>query len=93
MAAAGRSSCRLSLFSTGEDRRLDPEQTHYAPLTASADQSMEKDFVQLPAKQVMLAMLGVMLAMFMAALGQTVVATAMPVIIADLGGFDRYICC
>ena len=51
---------------------------------------MEKDFVQLPAKQVMLAMLGVMLAMFMAALGQTVVATAMPVIIADLGGFDRY---
>ena len=54
---------------------------------------MEKDFVQLPAKQVMLAMLGVMLAMFMAALGQTVVATAMPVIIADLGGFDRYICC
>ena len=51
---------------------------------------MEKDFVQLPGKQVALAMLGVMLAMFMAALGQTVVATAMPVIIADLGGFDRY---
>ena len=51
---------------------------------------MGKDFVQLPRKQVALAMLGVMLAMFMAALGQTVVATAMPVIIADLGGFDRY---
>ena len=51
---------------------------------------MKKDFVQLPAKQVMLTMLGVMLAMFMAALGQTVVATAMPVIIADLGGFERY---
>ena len=51
---------------------------------------MKKDFVQLPTKQVMLTMLGVMLAMFMAALGQTVVATAMPVIIADLGGFERY---
>lgn len=51
---------------------------------------MAKDFVQLPRKQVMLALLGVMLAMFMAALGQTIVATAMPVIIADLGGFDRY---
>ncbi len=51
---------------------------------------MEKNFVQLPAKQVTLAMVGVMMAMFMAALGQTVVATAMPVIIADLGGFDRY---
>ena len=51
---------------------------------------MEKDFVQLPGKQIALTMLGVMLAMFMAALGQTVVATALPVIIADLGGFDRY---
>ena len=35
-------------------------------------------------------MTGAMLAMFLAALGQTVVATAMPRIIADLGGFDRY---
>ena len=32
----------------------------------------------------------VMLAMFLAALSQTVVATTMPLIIADLGGFDRY---
>ena len=35
-------------------------------------------------------MTGAMLAMFLAVLGQTVVATAMPRIIADLGGFDRY---
>ena len=35
-------------------------------------------------------MTGAMFAMFLAALGQTVVATAMPRIIADLGGFDRY---
>ena len=35
-------------------------------------------------------MTGAMLAMFLAVLGQTVVAPAMPRIIADLGGFDRY---
>ena len=35
-------------------------------------------------------MAGVMLGLFLAALDQTVVATAMPRIIADLGGFDRY---
>ena len=35
-------------------------------------------------------MAGVVLAMFLAALSQTVVATTMPLIIADLGGFDRY---
>ena len=32
----------------------------------------------------------VVLAMFLGALSQTVVATTMPLIIADLGGFDRY---
>ena len=32
----------------------------------------------------------VMLAMFLGALSQTVVATTMPLIVADLGGFDRY---
>lgn len=33
---------------------------------------------------------GVMLAMFLSIFSQTIVATAMPRIIADLGGFDRY---
>ena len=33
---------------------------------------------------------GLMLALFLAALDQTVVGTAMPRIIADLGGFDRF---
>ena len=33
----------------------------------------------------------VTLAMFLAALGQTTVATALPDIVADLGGFDRYV--
>ncbi len=35
-------------------------------------------------------MIGVLLAMFLASLDQTIVATAMPRIIADLGGFDRF---
>ncbi len=53
-------------------------------------QSVAQDFVPLPTRQLVLAMVGVMLTLFLAALDQTVVATAMPRIIADLGGFDRY---
>ncbi len=48
------------------------------------------DFVQLPKKQIILTMAGVLTALFLAALDQTIVGTAMPRIIADLGGFDRY---
>ena len=55
-----------------------------------ADQSVAQDFVQLPKRQIVLTMIGVLLAMFLASLDQTVVATAMPRIIADLGGFDRF---
>ena len=56
----------------------------------AANQSVAQDFVQLPTRQIVLTMLGVLLAMFLASLDQTVVATAMPRIIADLGGFDRF---
>ena len=56
----------------------------------AADQSMVRDFVPLPRRQLLLTLTGVMLAMFLAALSQTIVATAMPRIITDLGGFDRY---
>lgn len=48
------------------------------------------DFPRLPQRQVLLTMGGVMLALFLASLDQTIVGTAMPRIIADLGGFDRY---
>ncbi len=57
---------------------------------AIADQSVARDFVQMPRRQVVLTMIGVLLAMFLASLDQTIVATAMPRIIADLGGFDRF---
>ena len=54
------------------------------------DQAVARDFVQLPKRQIVLTMAGVLLAMFLASLDQTVVATSMPRIIADLGGFDRF---
>jgi len=44
----------------------------------------------LPRKQVILTLAGVMLAMFLSSLDQTVVGTAMPRIISDLGGFSQY---
>ena len=50
----------------------------------------EEEFHRLPKRQVMITMGGVMLALFLASLDQTVVGTAMPRMIADLGGFDRY---
>ncbi len=56
----------------------------------TADQSAANDFVPLPRRQLLLALTGVLSAMFLAALSQTIVATAMPRIITDLGGFDRY---
>lgn len=43
-----------------------------------------------PARHAAVALVCVVLAMFLSALSQTVVATTMPLIIADLGGFDRY---
>lgn len=44
----------------------------------------------LPRKQVFLTLAGVMLAMFLSSLDQTVVGTAMPRIISELGGFSQY---
>lgn len=44
----------------------------------------------LPRRDVVITMVGVMLAMFLSSLDQTIVGTAMPKIIADLGGFSHY---
>ena len=46
--------------------------------------------VQMPRNQLILVTVGVMLALLLAALDQTIVGTAMPRIIAELNGFDRY---
>lgn len=44
----------------------------------------------LPRRQVIMTFAGVLLAMFLGSLDQTIVGTAMPRIIADLGGFTHY---
>ena len=55
------------------------------------DSCLPGEFSRPPRRQVAISMTCVMLAMFLAALGQTTVATALPDIVADLGGFDRYV--
>ena len=44
----------------------------------------------LPRKQVSVTLAGVLLAMFLSSLDQTIVSTAMPRIVADLGGLNHY---
>ena len=44
----------------------------------------------LPRQQIVITLVGVMLAMFLGSLDQTIVGTAMPRIITDLGGFAHY---
>jgi len=44
----------------------------------------------LPRRQVMITLAGVLMAIFLSSLDQTIVSTAMPKIIADLGGFAHY---
>ncbi len=57
---------------------------------AAADVTQEADSDSMPRRQVVFTMGGLMLALFLGSLDQTVVSTAMPRIIADLGGFDRF---
>ena len=61
-----------------------------APSEQGAAAAAADEFIPLPRRQVVLTMAGVMLGMFLAALDQTVVSTALPRIVADLGGLDRF---
>lgn len=47
------------------------------------------DSAALPARNLKLVFLALMLGMFLAALDQTIVATALPAIVSDLGGIDQ----
>ena len=58
--------------------------------SAMAGPSMPRGFSELPQRQHRLAVASVILAMFLSVLSQTILATAMPAIVGDLGGFDRY---
>jgi multidrug resistance protein len=44
----------------------------------------------LPRRQVVITFTGVLLAIFLSAMDQTIVATALPAIVAELGGFTHY---
>ena len=57
---------------------------------AAPDPPDQADPEPLPRRHIVLTMGGLMLAMFLASLDQTIVSTAMPRIVADLGGFDRF---
>lgn len=46
--------------------------------------------LSLSRRQIVVTLAGVMLALFLSALDQTIVSTAMPRIVADLGGFEHY---
>jgi EmrB/QacA subfamily drug resistance transporter len=48
------------------------------------------DFRSLPRQKVFITFAGVLLAIFISTLDQTIVATAMPKIVSDLGGFSHY---
>jgi EmrB/QacA subfamily drug resistance transporter len=56
----------------------------------AAQAAAAQGYQSLDRSKVLVTLGGVMLAMFLGSLDQTVVGTAMPRIIADLGGFDRY---
>jgi EmrB/QacA subfamily drug resistance transporter len=51
---------------------------------------VREDGYLLPRRQTLLAMSGVLLGMLLAALNQTIVATALPRIVGDLGGVEHY---
>ncbi len=60
------------------------------PNNAPSGMSVEAIYESMPRRQVLITMSCAMVGLFLAALDQTVVSTAMPRIISDLGGFERY---
>ncbi len=76
--------------SRGRRAAMDESLSSGAAQESDAVTVMAGDFAPPPRRQVTLSLVCVGLAMFLAALSQTVVATIMAPIVADLGGFDRY---
>ncbi len=59
-------------------------------MAGSATVSQFESFDQLRGKQVVIAMAGVLLGLLLSALDGTIVGTALPRIITDLGGLEHY---
>ncbi len=62
----------------------------HLPSSDAISDAVPLGFHNLPRRQVFITLGGVLLAMFLSALDQTVVGTALPQIIADLKGFEHY---
>src|SRR6184192_4243511 len=58
--------------------------------TSSQARAVSREQPRYSQRETLLTMIGVLLVMLLASLDQTIVSTAMPRIIADLQGFDRY---
>src|SRR5512136_2220607 len=61
-----------------------------APSSGETPAAGAQGFHNLPRRQVFITLGGVMMAMFLSSLDQTIVGTALPRIIADLKGFEHY---
>jgi EmrB/QacA subfamily drug resistance transporter len=57
---------------------------------ATLDEATERDRPALPRRQILLLMVGLMTGMLLAALDQTIVGTALPTIVGELGGIAHY---
>ena len=67
-------------------------QSDVAVLTSDQSSKVVEDYEQprFSQRETLLTMFGVLMVMLLASLDQTIVSTAMPRVIADLHGFDRY---
>jgi EmrB/QacA subfamily drug resistance transporter len=67
-------------------------QSDVAVLTSEQSGNVVEDYEQprFSQRETLLTMFGVLMVMLLASLDQTIVSTAMPRVIADLHGFDRY---
>ena len=87
MSSAERCEPAATLFAETKDR-MDSTPTDEKPHKKSP--SEVSSLAQLPWSRVIVSVLGMLLAMLMAVLDQTIVATALPRVAADLQGFDQF---
>jgi EmrB/QacA subfamily drug resistance transporter len=70
--------------------KVSQESTKDEMVVASSSTNQDIDTPRFTRRETVFTMAGVLLVMLLASLDQTIVGTAMPRIIADLQGFDRY---
>src|SRR5436309_3129911 len=68
----------------------EPSPVQLRPESAAAAAAQVAGYHALPRRALVLTVIGLMLALLLAALDQTIVGTAMPRIVADLHGFEHY---